>query len=100
MPPFAINKNPKSYGDEAVEMIYLLVGLGVGILLGALLQERVVRGEPKQSEIAQLLKDAATMLGTDETVSITVVAGRENDDSEGGSAPDVRLPKLENWRNN
>ena len=84
-----------------MDLVYLLVGFGVGILVGALLQDRVQRDrEPSaQNELVVLLKEASANLDKDESVSIILTAAREDDD--GSSLPDILGDEMQqNWRNN
>ena len=89
-----------------MELVYLMIGLGVGILLGALLQDRVQRDkESSPQELARLLKQATADLNKDEMVSITLSAGKYLDDDEGDAHPSDDLPNIERqmldkWREN
>jgi len=88
-----------------MELVYLFIGLGIGILVGALVQDRVRRDEaPKvSSDLASLLKEAASSVDKDEAVSITVTAVREDCGGSDDGHPDFPFlcnEMMKNWRNN
>ena len=89
-----------------MELVYLLIGFGVGVLVGALLQDRVRRDETPKApgELAELLKAAVSSVNKDEAVGITITAFREDDDKGGGDEPSgspcLGDEMLDNWRNN
>ena len=93
-----------------MDLVCLFIGLGVGVLVGALLQDRVRRDEvPKApGDLVSLLKEAANFVNKDEAVGITVTAyrGDAGDDDDDNDCQPPDLPDwcdgkmVENWRNN
>ena len=89
-----------------MELVYLMIGLGCGILIGALLQDRVQRDkESSTQELARLLKQATADLNKDEMVSITLSAGKYLDDDEGDVYPsddplNIERQMLDKWMEN
>jgi len=85
-------------------LVYLFIGLGVGILLGFMLGDRSRQGKPDEpTEFARLLKQATNDLDKDESVSITLVAGKGSDEDGGGfpeAPPSIEQRMLDKWREN
>ncbi len=90
-----------------MELVYLFIGLGIGILFGFMLGDRGRRSKSDEpTEFARLLKQATEDLGRDESVSVTMTAGKytSDDDDEGADPADdplgIEQRLLDKWREN
>lgn len=88
-----------------MEYISLFIGLGIGILFGFMLGERGRWSKSDEpTEFARLLKQATEDLNKDESVSITMTAGKwdgDNDDEDDDPADDplgIKQGLLDKWR--
>ena len=86
-----------------MDTVSLYFGLGLGIIIGALIQEwNNAKRTPPTGEMSKLFKDACDDLKDNESVSVTLTGGKyKTDDGGGGGYMEALPPELaDNYRNN
>ena len=87
-----------------MDYVCLCVGLGLGIMIGALVQEKIHAGEKPPNDFDRLFKQACDELQPNEIVSVTLSGSKDiiTDGDDGDELLNSLSPEtsVNSWRDN